>query len=398
MFVAQAHSFRQQVRLAVTLAWIAGYTNIVTLIVCGTATSHMSGAVSQLGRDVVEGRWSVTYFTLFLVLSFLIGAALSAVCTETGRRRGWESIYVLPMALELALLAIFAVGVEVLGTTNGSDPTSTGSAALALLSTRSTYFLTGIASLAMGLQNATITRISGGVVRTTHMTGVVTDLGLEGVQFIYWLHDQRRGNTEFISGRFARSLHQHPTAKRLALLGSVIGSFGLGAGLGAAAHESIPGWVMFPPVLFLLWIIYQDYRTPICEIQASHSVAETTGLVMPQQIAVYHMKRDTTRRGKVQRLPDLQRWWTTLPKETAIVILDFSDTKQLHPNAALELRTLMQQADSQGRRLLLSGITAEQREALQASGAGDAMKHANVCADLDSAVARAMALAVMGFE
>lgn len=78
------------------------------------------------------------------------------------------------------------------------------------------------------------------------------------------------------------------------------------------------------------------------------------------------------------------------------MILDFSDTKQLHPNAALELRNLIKQAESHGRRLLLSGITPEQRKTLQESGAGDALMPANVCVDLDSAVARAMALAVMG--
>lgn len=389
MFVAQAHSFKQQVRLALTLAWVAGYTNIITLVVCGTATSHMSGAVSQLGRDVVEGRWSLTYFTLFLLLAFLFGAALSAICTETGRRRGWESIYILPMTIELVLLAVFAVGIEILGTatllTNSTSP----------LSPRTIYLLTGLASLAMGLQNATITRISGGVVRTTHMTGVVTDLGLEGVQFIYWLHDQRRSNTDFISHKFARSVNEHPSAKRLALLGSVIGSFALGAGLGAAAHESFPRWAMFPPVFFLLLIIYQDYRTPICEIHPAHSPTVTTGLEMPLQIAVYHLKRDSNRSGIIQRLPDLHRWWSALPAESAIVILDFSDTRQLHPYAALELRGLIKQAESHGRRLLLSGISPEERQALQRSGAGDALMPANVCVNLETAVARAMALAVL---
>jgi len=32
MFVAQAHSFVQQARLAITLAWVAGYTNIIALL------------------------------------------------------------------------------------------------------------------------------------------------------------------------------------------------------------------------------------------------------------------------------------------------------------------------------------------------------------------------------
>src|SRR3954471_23837496 len=112
MFVAQAHSFTQQARLAITLAWVAGYTNLLTILTCGTVTSHVSGTVSQWGRDLVEGQWGAGVVTSFLLLTFLAGAMLSAVCTETGRRRGWESIYVLPMAVQAALLAAFAVGIE----------------------------------------------------------------------------------------------------------------------------------------------------------------------------------------------------------------------------------------------------------------------------------------------
>src|SRR5438552_3373901 len=45
----------------------------------------------------------------------------------------------------------------------------------------------------MGLKNATITKISGAVVRTTHLTGVVTDFGLEGVQYLWRAWDKTYG-------------------------------------------------------------------------------------------------------------------------------------------------------------------------------------------------------------
>ena len=38
----------------------------------------------------------------------------------------------------------------------------------------------------MGLQNATITKLSGAEIRTTHMTGIVTDLGIELGKLFYW--------------------------------------------------------------------------------------------------------------------------------------------------------------------------------------------------------------------
>src|SRR5690348_15435131 len=110
MFVTQAHSFTQQARLAITLAWVAGYTNIITIITCGTVTSHISGTASNLGHYIVELSWSLAAYSLFLLLTFVLGAMISGLSTELARRRGWESIYVLPIALETVLLAAFALG------------------------------------------------------------------------------------------------------------------------------------------------------------------------------------------------------------------------------------------------------------------------------------------------
>lgn len=379
MFVSQAHSFTQQARLAITLAWVAGYTNILSILTCGTVTSHVSGTVSQLGRDFVEGHWSLLFFTSFLLFTFLAGAMLSAFCTETGRRRGWESIYVLPVAIQAGLLGVFALGVEF------HDQRFIESGPML-------YAMTGVASLAMGLQNATITRISGGVVRTTHMTGVFTDLGLEGVQFLYWLRDRNCDSPPLPAAALIHSMRVHPTARRLALLGTVGGSFALGAGLGAAAFAAFPSWAMYPPVLFLIWIIVQDIYIPICEIEPSGLFGGASGLDLPSGIAVFHLRKDKVRRGKVQRMPDLLRWCERLPAENRVAILDLGEVTLLDSNAALELRALLQQSAARGRRIIIAGISGEQYHAMRNAGAGDALDPTNVCPDLELAIARGLML------
>lgn len=379
MLVSQAHSFTQQARLAITLAWVAGYTNILSLLTCATATSHVTGTVSQWGRDIVEGRWGVTLFTSFLLATFLAGAMLSAFCTETGRRRGWESIYVFPMAVQAVLLAAFAIGVEL----HDSRQIESGPML---------YSMAGLASLAMGLQNATITRISGGVVRTTHMTGVFTDLGLEGVQFLYWLRDRGRDSPPLPTRTLLHSVRVHPTARRLALLGSVVGSFALGAGLGAAAFGMFPSLAMFPPVLFLIWIIIQDLRVPICEIEPSGLFGSESGVGLPGAIAVYHLRRDKARRGRVQRMPDLLRWCEQLPGAKRVVILDLAEATLFDSNAAMELRALLLQSAACGRRIVISGINGAQYHEMRSAGAGDALDPTNVCPDLELAIARGLML------
>ncbi len=378
MFIVQAHSLAQQSRLAITLAWVAGYTNILAFLTCGHVISHVSGTTSDLGGAVATGTWGVAAFLLYLLATFFVGAAVSGFATEFGRRRGWESIYVLPMAIEALLLALFALGVEL-------HEVGTVERGLSL------YAMSGAASLAMGLQNATITRISNGVVRTTHVTGVLTDLGLETAQFILWLRDRRSNAPPGAVRAIVHSTQSHPTAMRLFLLLSIVGSFALGAGLGTAAYQFMPRLAMMPPVLFLAWIIYQDVRRPIAEIEPSTLVGEF-GLGISPRLAVYHVRRDTTRQGPIHRMPNLQAWVERLPRSADVVVLDLDQVNQIDANSVMELRTVLNRMRDQQRHLVLSGLTHDQVEQLRRAGTGEALDPRDVCPDLELAIAKGLNL------
>lgn len=381
MFIAQAHSFVQQARLAITLAWIAGYTNIITVITCGHVTSHVSGTASDLGRYTVKGDWFNTAYVGFLLVTFGLGAMVSGFVTEFGRRRGWESIYVLPMAVEAVLLAVFAIALEF------------ANAKPAHLAPQ-IWWLTGIASLAMGVQNATITRISSGVVRTTHVTGVLTDLGLEIVQFLYFLEDRRR---QRLTGReWVSALRTHPTGPRLMMLLSVVLSFALGAALGTAAYGFTFGgldfsrYAMFPPVAFLLWLVYQDVTHPIAEIEESDLVAE--GLELPPGIAVFALRKDPDRRGRVHRMPNLLAWSERLPLNVRVVVLDLAAVEGLAPDSAVELRALHDRLVRQRRGLVVAGINSAQYREIASAAQGEVLDPGSICADLELAIARGLNL------
>lgn len=388
MFIVQAHSFAQQARLAITLAWVAGYTNIVALLACGHVTSHVSGTTSDLGRGLASGGWGLAWFSLFLLGTFLVGAVVSGLATEIGRRKGWESIYVMPMALEAALLGAFAVGLELHEQARpGPGP--------------ALYAMIGLASAAMGLQNATITRISSGVVRTTHVTGVLTDLGLELAQFVLHLRDAARG-TGGVGGAagaggkgsaraLARRVAADPTSTRLLLLASILGSFALGAGLGTAVFAGAPRVAMVPPVLFLAWIVYQDVVRPIAEIEASELVGGL-GDGLDDRLGVFHLRRDATRQGKVHRMPNLLAWAERLPESVEVVILDLGEVTAIDANSALELRAVLRDARAHRRSLIVAGLTHEQVEALRRAGAGEALDPSQVCPDLELAIARGLTL------
>jgi uncharacterized membrane protein YoaK (UPF0700 family) len=260
MSPAPAHSPVLQARLAISLAWVAGYTNIIAVLVCGHVASHVTGHASQLGQAAAGGDWSLALFVGAILVAFFLGAVLSACATEIARWRGVRSVYVVPAALELALLAVFAELVRL------HDPAQVESGAML-------WWMTMVASIAMGLQNATITRISGGVVRTTHLTGVLTDLGLESVRRAMERLAMRTGKSQ-------RDVAAHSGADeaarwRLLLLASIFGAFVFGSACGVFAFQAFAHWSMIPPMALLGWVIAVDIRRPIAA--ASEGVASDVG-------------------------------------------------------------------------------------------------------------------------
>jgi uncharacterized membrane protein YoaK (UPF0700 family) len=107
------------------------------------------------------------------VLSFLLGAACTALAVNFGRRRGLASEYALPLLLEAIVLLAFGV----LG------------ARLAQAGALFVPVTVMLLCFMMGLQNALITKLSQAEVRTTHMTGIVTDIGIELGRMLYWNRD-----------------------------------------------------------------------------------------------------------------------------------------------------------------------------------------------------------------
>ncbi len=262
MFHAEAHSFQQQARLAITLASVAGFVNVVGVVVCGVAVSHVTGTVSALGREVGQGEWHLLGIAGWLLAWFLLGAMVSGLAIGAARARGWRSVYVMPMAIEAFALAAMGVLVAQRGVAaESSSPLATGAFAA------TQWSLSAIACLAMGLQNATITSISGGVVRTTHLTGVLTDLGIELSRLVAPRGDMPTPPSPATDATRDRTSVHRERLRRLALLASILGSFLFGAGIAAIAMPRLAAWTMLPPVALLLFVIGQDLVRPIVEIE-----------------------------------------------------------------------------------------------------------------------------------
>jgi anti-anti-sigma regulatory factor len=171
-----------------------------------------------------------------------------------------------------------------------------------------------------------------------------------------------------------------------------MGSFALGACLGTICIGWSPRFSMFPPVLFLLWLVYQDSAHPIAEIEPSSLVGEH--IAMDRRLVVFQLVRQARHRTKprapIHRMPNLMAWSERLPPEARVVILDLAGVAHIDVNSAMELRAAIGRASDTGRRLIIAGLTPEQVRQLRESGLGELLKPENTCPDVELAVAQGL--------
>jgi uncharacterized membrane protein YoaK (UPF0700 family) len=190
------------------LAFSAGFINCVALLgFANMAVSHVTGTVTLTAAALIKGDWSRLGLGLWIVLAFFVGSIISGMIIRNealrlGRR------YSLALVLE-SLLLFAATGCFFYQSLWGEL----------------------LASAACGLQNAMIATYSGSVIRTTHLTGIVSDLGAA------------IGN--YLSG-------QGFDAKQFQLQSSIFLAFFIGSGVGAVFYLWIAYWALLIPAVLVL--------------------------------------------------------------------------------------------------------------------------------------------------
>ena len=202
------------------LAFTAGAINAGGFLLVSMYTSHMTGFASMLADNLVLGKPQLVLGALGALLTFTAGAATTAVLVNWALHHRLRSEYALPLLLEASLLLVFGL----MGATlSRQTPFAVPLTVLVLAFT-------------MGLQNALVSKISHSQIRTTHMTGVITDLGIELGKLLYW----NRTATPFDSRVRANRI-------KLRLYGTLLGMFILGGLAGAFGFKYV-GFVAVLPL------------------------------------------------------------------------------------------------------------------------------------------------------
>lgn len=227
---ARERSSRANWQLAALLAITAGTVDVSGFLALRQFTSHMSGIVAIIAADLASRGMRVMLQPAMVLACFLLGAAVCALLINWSRRRDYESLFALPVLLEAVLLG-----------------------SVALFGSPGHLWVTlSVLGFSMGLQNAIIAKISHAVIRTTHITGMVTDIGIELGKAMYWNR--------------SRSLPPVRAERRhLLLLSMLVAAFFFGGALGALVYPHVGFLVMLPSALVLAALtilpITADMRT-----------------------------------------------------------------------------------------------------------------------------------------
>lgn len=150
------------IKLAILLSFVAGIVNVTGFYAVGILTTNVTGHFAFIADGAMERDFSKSLNFLSYTLSFLSGAFLSSLLAEYFNRKRTQSAHAPVIWIEISIISFVAV----FGT----------------LFKDYTALLANLLLFAMGLQNAIVSRISNAVVRTTHLTGLFTDLGIELAQ------------------------------------------------------------------------------------------------------------------------------------------------------------------------------------------------------------------------
>ncbi|CAM3333157.1 DUF1275 domain-containing protein [Flavobacterium longum] len=193
----KTRTLRHNLRIASLLSFVAGIVNIAGFLAVARLTTNVTGHFAFLVDEVFRLEFWNGFVYFLYIFFFFLGSFVSNFLVEIISRSHNKSSYTIPIFLESVILIAVALAGEFLIQKNPDL------LAFALL-------------FAMGLQNSLVTTISNATVRTTHLTGLFTDLGIELSQlFFYKETEQRR--------RLFSSIRLRLTIISFFFLGGVVG-------------------------------------------------------------------------------------------------------------------------------------------------------------------------------
>lgn len=171
--IGKSRTPKHNLAIASLLSFVAGLVNVVGFFSVQKLTTNVTGHFAFFIDEVFKLNFENSLHIALFVFFFFFGAFFANFIVETYSRIRENETYIFPVLLEAIILGTVAF------TGNYLIKENPDVIAYSLL-------------FAMGMQNSLVTSISKSIVRTTHLTGLFTDLGIELSQLFFFKDQNHR--------------------------------------------------------------------------------------------------------------------------------------------------------------------------------------------------------------
>jgi uncharacterized membrane protein YoaK (UPF0700 family) len=219
-------------KIASLLSFVAGIVNVAGFFAVQKLTTNVTGHFAFFVDEVFKLDFWAAFIYFLYIFFFFLGSFISNLIIEVISRKDDKYIYVVPVLTECLIL--FVIGFW-------------GHRFLLLNPNVIAFSLL----FAMGLQNSLVTTISNATVRTTHLTGLFTDLGIELSQMFFY-----------------KSTEQHKkliSSIKLRLI--IISFFFIGGIVGGVLYSKVDlHSLLFAAIALLVGLIYDNIKFSLIQL------------------------------------------------------------------------------------------------------------------------------------
>lgn len=169
----KTRTLKHNLRIASLLSFVAGIVNVTGFLAIQRLTTNVTGHFAFFVDEIFKLDFWRGFIYFLYIFFFFLGSFASNLLVEIISRKNENYVYIIPTIIE-SLILFFAAFAGHFFMSKNPD------------------LLAFCLLFAMGLQNSLVTTISNATVRTTHLTGLFTDLGIELSQLFFYKHKEQK--------------------------------------------------------------------------------------------------------------------------------------------------------------------------------------------------------------
>lgn len=233
----KTRTLSHNLRIASLLSFVAGIVNVAGFLAVQKLTTNVTGHFAFFVDEIFKLNFWNGFVYFLYIFFFFLGSFVSSYLVELISQKTERNIYVFPASIEILIL--FSIGIF------GKN-----------LIIENQNIIACSLLFAMGLQNSLVTKISNATVRTTHLTGLFTDLGIELSQLFFYREIGMK--TKLYSS--------------IKLRLTIISFFFIGGIIGGIFYTKIELKVLFiPGITLMLGLIYDNIKLKIIMLNRKYN-------------------------------------------------------------------------------------------------------------------------------